>query len=389
MFAANLSKMYYLLAKFFSRLFIGFLFGALFASLIVLLSINFKGKVTNSSNFHKIPNNSEYNSWLSKNKVLKTKIPLDILRYSGKEYLLESQYLYKTLSVLCIIFVRNEKNAKAAQATWAQGCSDIELVKLNTRQRKIRMPVKQNKENSTWSLLCKCLMKIDYKHQWILIINDNTFALLENLRLLVAPLNYTKNYYLGHAVQFWNINYNTGQAGYLLSLGSLKELQNKLGNDSCVAETTYLNQEDFYIGKLLSTLNIFPQDTRDSLGLTTFHSFNWYQEFFSSATYYKMSVYPVSCCSSQSITFQATEADKMYMYYYLLYQLEVFHEGSLGNRPASTPVPEEQVWKAFLKERGIMRDYVSAREYYKIWEDLVHDPEEFLKEMRDKKMDYT
>ncbi|GJQ83388.1 hypothetical protein Trydic_g18169 [Trypoxylus dichotomus] len=346
------------------------------------------GEPARSNNLHKAPNNSEYNAWLAKNKIITTKIPSDILRYSKHKYLLESEYLYNRISVLCIILVRNEKNAKAAQATWAQGCNDVELVKLNTRQRKRRMPVKQNKENSTWCLLCKSLMKIDDKHQWVLVVNDNTFALLENLRLLVAPLNYMKNYYLGHAVQFWNINYNTGQAGYVLSRGSLKQLQNKLGNDSCIAETTYLNQEDFYIGKLLSTLNVFPRDTRDSLGLTTFHSFNWYQEFFSSAIYYKASVYPVACCSSQSITFQATEADKMYMYYYLLYQLEVFHEGNLGNRPASTPVPEEQVWKAFLKERGITKDYVSAQEYYKLWEDLVHDPEEFWKEMRAKKMDY-
>ncbi|KAI4462264.1 beta13-galactosyltransferase [Holotrichia oblita] len=280
------------------------------------------------------------------------------------------------------------KKFEAAQATWAKGCNDIELVKLNKEHRKIRMPVKQNKENSTWSLLCKSLMKISNKHQWVLIVNDNTFALLENLRLLTAPLNYTRNYYLGHPVQFWSINYNTGLAGYVLSQGSIKELQKRLNNDSCITEITYLNQEDFYIGKLLSTLNIFPQDTRDSLGLTTFHSYNWYQEFFSSANYYRMSIYPVVCCSSQSITFQATEADKMYMYYYLLYQLEVFHDGNLGNRPASTPIPEEQVWKSFLKERGITKDYVSAEEYYKIWEDLVHDPVEFLKEMRDKKVDY-
>lgn len=47
--------------------------------------------------------------------------------------------------------------------------------------------------------------------------------------------------------------------------------------------------------------------------------------------------------SHSFLTIQATEADKIYMYYYLLYQLQVFHYGNHGNRPASTPVPEEQV----------------------------------------------
>lgn len=113
------------------------------------------------------------------------------------------------------------------------------------------MPVKKSKENSTWSLLCRSLMRIeeDSSYNWVLIVNDNTFAMLENLRLFVAPLNSSRNYYLGHAVQFWNRNYNAGQAGYVLSRGSLKELQNNLGNKSCLAETTYLNQEDFYIGR--------------------------------------------------------------------------------------------------------------------------------------------
>lgn len=226
----------------------GFLIGVLFAVLTIILTTTRKYKPDDITDFNKPPNNTAYNNWLSKNKVKKYKVPLDILRYSNNKYLLESEYLQNSVSVLCVILTRNEKNAEAAENTWAKTCTGIELVKLDTQKRKIRMPIKQDRQKSTWSLLCKSLVGIKDKFQWVLIVNDNTFALMENLRLLVAPLNYNESYYLGHPVRFWNTFYNTGLAGYVLSYGSLKKLQGKLNNDSCTAEITYLNQEDFYIG---------------------------------------------------------------------------------------------------------------------------------------------
>lgn len=41
--------------------------------------------------------------------------------------------------------------------------------------------------------------------------------------------------------------------------------------------------------------------------------------------------------------FQAIEGDKMYTYYYLLYTLQIFLDGKLGNRPPVNVIPEDKV----------------------------------------------
>lgn len=121
----------------------------------------------------------------------------------------------------------------------------------------------------------------------------------------------------------------------------------------------------YSVGKHLLRMNITPTDTRDVRGLSTFHGFNLQKLFFPGSTlmsnYYKMSVYPVQCCSPHSITFkvsrvtkivgflsnfcvvQVADCDKMYTIHYLLYTLQLFESGVLGNVPATTIVPEENV----------------------------------------------
>lgn len=57
-------------------------------------------------------------------------------------------------------------------------------------------------------------------------------------------------------------------------------------------------------------------------------------------------MYPTkgACCSPVSVTFSASEPDKMHMQYYLLYHLHVFeNEGKFGGKPAKTPMSENDV----------------------------------------------
>lgn len=120
----------------------------------------------------------------------------------------------------------------------------------------------------------------------------------------------------------------------------------------------------FDIGKHLASLNITPSDTRDSLGLATFHGFNLQKLFFPGSTilsnYYKYSVFPTKCCSHRSSTFKVssrglvyyswkcvlfkvTDSDMMYTYYYLLYKLQIFTNEHLENVPATIPALENSV----------------------------------------------
>lgn len=71
----------------------------------------------------------------------------------------------------------------------------------------------------------------------------------------------------------------------------------------------------------------------------------------------------------------------MYTYYYMLYKLQIFYKGNLGNRKFSSKIDENKVWQEFLKERNVNKN-VSSVEYYKLWEDLIDDPSSFAKNMK-------
>lgn len=134
-------------------------------------------------------------------------------------------------------------------------------------------------------------------------------------------------------------------------------------------------------------------DTRDSADLSTFHRYNLAQLMFPGslttfADYYKYSIYPVKCCSPDSVTFQTVEADKMYTNYYIIYSVQLFINGNLGNRPAPTPVPEDEVWRSFVREQGINKTDVSAESYYELWKNVLSDPVNFnqnIKKWNDRK----
>lgn len=188
-----------------------------------------------------------YQAW-STSQILKRKPLLwDILRYgNGGIYKLESNFLFKKIQVLCIIFVRKPKNFNAAKSTWIQNCNNLQSIVIKSKKNKY-IALKRTKENSSWVLLCQTLKNITDQYNWYLIVNDNTFTILENLRYFVAPYNSSDNYYFGYPVQFWNTLYNSGQAGYVLSNGALKAVKRDLSENEC-STSAYWNREDFYLG---------------------------------------------------------------------------------------------------------------------------------------------
>ncbi|KAJ8967478.1 hypothetical protein NQ314_002792 [Rhamnusium bicolor] len=361
------------MVHFYLRL-ITFFIGVIIGVLLAIKYKNYVVEVYTKSEVSAKKHIPSYNTWLESQRLKRKDILWDILRYKRHDYMIESHFLYSKIKVLCIILVRNSRNVKAIENTWGRGCNNIKLIEVNAKNKVIFG--KRNKESSSWVLLCKTLKNINYEYDWVLIANDNTFFILENLRYYVASLKSSKRYYMGYAVKFWDTVYNSGEAGYVISKGTVYTFNKHFMETDC-STNTYWNREDFYLGKYLSKLNITPIDTRDSEGLSTFHPYNWYHVFFPGENYYKTSIFPVQCCSKNSISFQAIEGDKMYTYYYLLYTLQIFVDGKFGNRPSATQIPDEQVWKQFLKERNVPSDNITSIQYFKIWENLVDDPSSF------------
>lgn len=62
----------------------------------------------------------------------------------------------------------------------------------------------------------------------------------------------------------------------------------------------------------------------------------------------------------------------------------MFGKGNKGNVAAPTPIPQEEVWKSFLREHGYTNINMSTNEYYDIWVNLVQDPTAFARQLHHK-----
>jgi len=119
----------------------------------------------------------------------------------------------------------------------------------------------------------------------------------------------------------------------------------KFDNYASVISIFYL----IFLGKHLSSLGIRPSDTRDQYLRGTFHGYSLQNLLWGVAkpdSYFTRAVYPIrgECCSPISVTFSASEPDKMHTLNYLLYQLRILNgESRFGNVPANVPVQEEDV----------------------------------------------
>lgn len=103
-----------------------------------------------------------------------------------------------------------------------------------------------------------------------------------------------------------------------------------------------------FVGKHLSSLGIYPSDTRDQYLRGTFHGYSLQNLLWGvnhPDNYWTQAIYPTKrACSPISVTFSTSEADKMFTLNYLLYNLHVFiGENRFGNASAKVSIPEEDV----------------------------------------------
>lgn len=238
--------------NFFSRLL--FIVGILIGFLLSLFTVNIPKSKSAPQHIQGNPtitfNGSTYKNWFESKNLKRTKHSFDTLRYGPRSFLTEAEYLYKEVTILCVVLVEKLKNAEAAKNTWLRNCNEATFVDVTHKAKRDIFPIRKSKGNSTWIRLCETFLNLTKPFNWILVIRDDTFALMENLRFLVAGLDHREFYYLGHAVSFWSIAYNMGQAGYVLSSGSLNLLRKHIGNSNgCKSDLAYLNEEDMYLGK--------------------------------------------------------------------------------------------------------------------------------------------
>lgn len=346
-----------------------------------------------------------YQKWLRLQNVKISKSNMDELIYgkeSGPEIknkqILESNWLKSKIHVTCVIFVDKIKLAESIRDTWAPRCNNVYYFGAEKEDKEIPVINFGIKLTSSWQFLCESISYIWRKSsngthdtneriEWLIFVKDDTMVIPENLRRLLAPMDFQKGYYLGHPVVLWGQAYNVAQAGYVLSKGSfVKIAENFNTREKCAAGGKYWKKEDYYLGKHLGAAGIHPLDTRDKDLSGIFHGYSLQILLWGVAKagrYWTHALYPIgdNCCSSNSVTFSAGEPDKMHNLYYMLYRLNIYQDdGVFGNQPSATELPDREMWKTILKEEFNITNLneISSQRYYDIWRERYSEPEQFI-----------
>ena len=113
---------------------------------------------------------------------------------------------------------------------------------------------------------------------WIFKSDDDTYAILENMRFLLSHYNSSKPGYLGyHFNRHVHNGYMSGGAGYVLSKAAFRTLiEEGINKDSCNFSPTNLDpeaSEDINIGRCLNKTGIPVLSSLDIFGRETYHPY--------------------------------------------------------------------------------------------------------------------
>uniref|UniRef100_A0A914W645 N-acetylgalactosaminide beta-1,3-galactosyltransferase n=1 Tax=Plectus sambesii TaxID=2011161 RepID=A0A914W645_9BILA len=116
------------------------------------------------------------------------------------------------------------------------------------------------------------------KFDWFFKADDDTFVIVENLRLLLSKFDPSLPHYLGFRIKpYVSEGYNSGGAGYVLSRAALKMLVERLLPNITLCPDGA--SEDMQLGICLSKLGIVPGDSRDDKQKNTFFPFRFNEHF--------------------------------------------------------------------------------------------------------------
>lgn len=189
----------------------------------------------------------------------------------------------KTNRVFCWIMTskRNHNNkAIILNETWPKRCDKYEFFTDDDNTTFPSVGVFRNLTDGHIHLWAKTKAALRYiydKHldefEWFLKADDDTYIVVENLRLMLRRFDSSLPHYLGFRMApYIDVGYNSGGAGYVLSRSAIVAfVERALTNKTLCGDGS---AEDLQLAYCLRNVGINPGDSRDPSGRHTFFPYH-------------------------------------------------------------------------------------------------------------------
>ena len=343
---------------------------------------------------------THYDQWLQQNSikrhVLSEEFKSFVLFDKKVDFILESEYLFNRVRVLCLVLSKSRKGSNAVRLTWANHCNHIIFFGPFSDNK---IPVNKYPASTSHSSFCHSFIKTwnqySQRFDWILIASDQTYAIVENLRHYVAPLNASALYYLGRAVKHYFTGvYNSADSGIVLSRGAAQVIKNVFYNLSVCDKSfidgigTVSRNFEVSLALILSRFGCSAVDTRDFQNKGRFHSFSPEKHLIPGMisifnSYWRSSVFMspegTNCCSDDAITFNGIQPAIMYLTEYLLYHMSIFSNSPLGLGNKAPP------YSSYKVRSDLNKDLMNGIDSIEVGTPLIHAIDKNQYKKRNKK----
>lgn len=248
-----------------------------------------------------------------------------------------------------------QTKARHVNATWGQRCNTLIFMSsiADPELPAVGLNVPEGHDN-LWAKT-KAAFRYVYKNHltdadWFLKADDDTYAVVENLRYLLKDFNPGDPVYFGRRFRpYVSQGYMSGGAGYVLSREALKRFVTVALRSANLCSQEVAGTEDVEIGLCLQNCGVRAMDSRDSFGRERFHPFppdmhlipgavpkdNWFWQY----NFYPIREGP-DCCSDFAVTFHYIPPQLMYVFEYLIYHVRPY--GLLSSLVLPVPIDNQQ-----------------------------------------------
>lgn len=212
--------------------------------------------------------------------------------------------MYKKVRILCWVMTgpKNlQTKARHVKATWSRHCNVVVFMSSvdDPDFPTVGLDTKEGRDQLYWKTIRA--FHYAYEHHideadWFLKADDDTYAIVDNLRWVLANHTPEEPIYFGRRFKpYTKQGYMSGGAGYVLSKEALRRFVEGFKNKVCSHTSSV---EDLAMGQCMEKVGVLAGDSRDTSLRETFHPFvpeqHLTSKFPKSFWYWSYCYYPIS-----------------------------------------------------------------------------------------------